>query len=1054
MLRRILFVLCSTAFVGHSLLFAQTATISGTVSDQSGALIPGAQATVANTETGGQRVADTNERGRFTVPQLPPGRYQVTVVKEGFETLVRSGITLAVGQAANLNLALTVGAVNQQVTVSAEAPLVDTSNSSVSGVIEERRIQELPLNGRDFSQLALVEAGVQAARTTNSSVQKGFGERIVIAGSKADQTGWLLDGTNIKSMSNFGTPGSASGLLLGVDAVREFQVLTSSYSAEYGGGSGGVISMVVKSGTNELHGTVFEFHRNDDLDARNYFDVGKPPFVRNQFGFSLGGPIRRNKTFFFGNYESLRAREAFTEFVNVPDENIHRGLIPNASGGFTQVQIASSIMPYLPLWVLPNRGLILDSRTGFPTGRGEYMTVTSSQVNQNYFVTRADHRLGDNQSLFSRFTFDQGDDQRPNSASWISERIAETRTRYATVQYERIITPRFLATSRVAYNRTDLGEHSVLVTDYPESLRIFNNKAPSLGYPDVTALGPGDGFRNVQNLYQGQQNFVHTGGNNTVKFGVDYQKVGLNTDGGPRDFGSFTWDNVQTFLEDRVLSGFDMRAPGSSAQRTFVQHVVGLYVQDDWRWRPNFTWNLGLRYEPFTTPAEKHDRISVVKDWVTATEFDTGVPFWDNSSGKNFSPRVGFAWDPRGDGKTAVRGGFGMFYQVYLGSYYRTPAVKNPPFAAQFEQGIPTWNLAGAVGAVNRLAPLLLSKTMNPEGFMETLQWDIDPAYEVKFNFTVERELPGNMSASAGYIGGRGNHLWRSAFTNIAVPVNINGRLTAIPGTLRPNRNIGEGTHRYSDVKSFYNALLLSVKKRFSRGFLFQTSYTLSKNIDDSTSGVGNTDYGDQRRTLYAYVDTKGDRGLSGLHQGQSLTINGVWALPSPASSGIASYILGGWQASGIFTASDGNPFYVGSSGRQVPTIFGASAQVRPDWIGGDRAFSSAINPGDTEHYFDTSVFGIPAVNTLGNAGRNILIGPGHLNFDLNLVKNIPLPIKEGSRLEFTGGFFNLFNNPSFGQPSSAVWNGTNGRPVPEAGRIRSVKNRARQIQLGLKLTF
>jgi outer membrane receptor protein involved in Fe transport len=1050
---RILLLFCVLGFAGSSELFAQTATISGVVHDQSGALIPGAQAVVASTDTGSQRAVTTDSRGHFLVPQLPPGRYQVTVTKEGFETLVRSGITLTVGQSANLNLALSVGAINQQVTVSSDAPLVDTSNSAVSGVIEERRIQELPLNGRDFTQLALVEAGVQAARTTSSTVQKGFGERILIAGSKADQTGWLLDGTNIKSMSNFGTPGSASGLLLGVDAVREFQVLATNYTAEYGGGSGGLISMVVKSGTNELHGTLFEFHRNDNLDARNYFDLGKPPFVRNQFGGSLGGPIRRNRTFFFGNYEALRAREAFTARSVVPDENIRRGMIPDGSGRFTQVQIAPSIAPYLPFWPLPSHGLILNPN-GTPTGRGDYIEQGSTAVNQHYLVTRVDHRLTDNDTIFARFTFDQGDDVRPQTASWLANRNAQTRTRYATVQYERIVTPRFLSTSRVAYNRTLLAEQSELVIDYPANLRIFNNKAPSLSYPDITQLNPGDGVKNVQNLYQGQQNFIYTFGNHSQKFGIDYQKVGLNTDGGPRDFGSFTWDSAQAFLEDRTLSGFDMRAPGSSAQRTFVQHVFGFYFQDDWRWKPNLTWNLGLRYEPFTVPKEKWERVSVVKDWVTATEFDTDVPVWDNSSGKNFSPRVGFAWDPWGDGKTAVRGGFGLFYQIYLGSYYRTPAVKNPPYAAQFEQGIPTWNLAGAREAVFRLAPQLLSKRMSPEQFMETMQWDIDPAYEIKFNLTVEHELGGNVSASIGYIGGRGTHLWRSAFTNIAPLTNINGRLTAVAGTPRPNPNVGEGTHRYSDVKSFYNAMLLSLKKRFSHGFQFQSSYTFSKNIDDATSGVGNTDYGDQRRTVYANYNTKGDRGLSGLHVAQNLTLNGLWALPSLASTGVANYVLGGWQVSGIFTAESGNPFYLTSSGQQVLPIFGQSAQVRPDWVGGDRSFQSIIDPGNTEAYFDVSAFAIPARHTLGNSGRNILFGPGHLGFDLNLVKNIPLPLREGSRLEFTSGFFNLFNNPSFDLPARSLWNGTNGRPTAEAGRIRAVKNKARQIQLGLKLIF
>src|SRR2546430_1328801 len=336
-----------------------TAAFQGTVTDTAGAVIPAAQVTASNVETGLKRTTTTNEAGRFLLSELPPGSYEITVTLPGFETLVRKGMTLTVGQQANLVLSMNVGAIDQQVVVTGDAPIVETTQSSVAGVVEEKRITDLPLNGRDFTQLALVEPAVVSLRNTGTGeVGRGFGTRMSIAGSRPDQTGWLLDGMKINSNTFFGTPGSAGGGLLGVDGVREFQVLTANYGSEYGGTSGGVINMVTKSGTNQFHGTVYEFLRNDAIDAAawedNAFGNGKPPFKRNQFGFSVGGPIRKDQTFFFFNYEGLRQPKGFTNVAVVPDENAHKGLVPAANGGLQQVKIADSIADLLKLWPTPN----------------------------------------------------------------------------------------------------------------------------------------------------------------------------------------------------------------------------------------------------------------------------------------------------------------------------------------------------------------------------------------------------------------------------------------------------------------------------------------------------------------------------------------------------------------------------------------------------------------------------------------------------------------------------------------------------------------------------
>ena len=1030
-----------------------TATISGVVTDESGGVLPGAQTTVENVETGVRRAVTTNARGLYLVPQLPPGLYQITVAMPGFETLVRTGITLTVGQQANLNLVMTVGAITQQVTVTGEAPLVNTTGSEVSGVVEERRILDLPLNGRDFTQLALVQPGILSLRNTDSIAQKGFGTRLSMAGSRPDQTAWLLDGTNIKSMSNFGTPGSASSLMLGVDAVREFQVLTSNYSAEFGGTSGGVINLVTKSGTNEFHGTAFAFHRNDNLDARDFFDIpDKPEFKRNQFGGSLGGPIKKDRTFVFGNYEGLRERLGLTNVAVVPDENARRGLIPDGKGGLEQLVVSPAVRPYLDLWPKPNGGNILD-KSGNLSGLATLFAPASNSTNQDYLVARVDHHITDNQTIFSRFTFDQGQNIRPDTVP-ITNNPVLTRTRYATVQYENIITPQFLATSRVAYNRTNLFADVTLNIDYPANLFIFNkNVPPNFGFPGVATFGPSDRnvFGNVQNLYQIAQSFFYAQGSHSFKFGVDFQKVGLNTDGGPRDSGAFSWNSMRDFLLDNRLRSFAVKVPGSTSQRSFVQKVIGLYFQDDWNLSPKFTLNLGLRYETFTTPKEKWDRIAVVKDWVTATSFDTNVPFWRNPSKKNFSPRVGCAWDPQGNGKTAVRGGAGIFYPNLLGAYFRTPSVKNPPFAAFIEtvQG----NLASAVSDVDRVGPTLLSATMTPNTFMEIFQYDLDTSYEMKFNLTVERQLGGNVSVSAGYLGGRGVHLWRTADANAAPSILVDGRPFVAAGTPRLNPKTGVGTTRYSDAQSFYNGLQIEVKKRFSRGFQIQSSYTWSKTIDDATTGLALTDFL-ENATPQPYAP-KSDRGLSALHLGQNLVINGVYLLPSPLKSGFLSYFSDGWQISSIFSASSGTAFSPRVSGRNAPDLSRSAVLQHPDLVAG-RSFSSSIL-GDPNQYFDSSAFTLPPPGFYGNAGRNILIGPGFANLDFSLLKSTPVGIKEGSKVEFRAEFFNLFNRVNFGVPAEAqrqVFNATTRAPIAGAGKITRTIGTSRQLQFGLKLVF
>ncbi|MBI4464493.1 MAG: TonB-dependent receptor, partial [Acidobacteria bacterium] len=648
------------------LVWAQvtTGTISGVVRDATGAVVPGASVTVRNVETGVTRTLPSDAQGRYRAPNLSVGRYEIQVSLAGFQTAVRSGISLSVGQEAAVNFTLEVGQVTERVEVTGEAPLVEATRSDVSGVIDQSQVEDLPLNGRSYLQLAELQTGVVSARNsarTSTGLQQ---TSISVSGSQSTSGIFLLDGTDIVDYLYASAPGGSSGLAIGADMIREFRVLTNTYSAEYGRSAGGVVSVVSKSGTNQLQGTAFWLTRNDNLDARDFFDAVKPEFKRNQFGGTISGPIIRDKTFFLGSYEGLREGEGLTAVAIVPNARAHQGFLPVRGGGERFVGVAPNVKGHLDLYPLPNTG------RDFGNGTGELRSVETQVANDDFFSARIDQVLSDQDTLFGRYTFRDGELNAPFTATPVPGfwAFGKNRNQFLTLQETHVFSPTVINTFRASMARlVPVSEVSTISEEL--SISVIPGRGPIKGLGEMTIRGQdGLGQRssrptqawNTNFQFQDAVDFIR--GGHSVKVGAEIIRYRVNFRYEQDFSGVYTFPNLENFLKGTPES-YRGALAGSDGYRGWRWYTYGFFVQDDWRMLPNFTLNLGLRYEPYGNVSEVNGKLATLFDTQKGTEM-TVVPemFGTNPGTKLFQPRVGFAWDPFRNGKTAIRGGFGLFY--------------------------------------------------------------------------------------------------------------------------------------------------------------------------------------------------------------------------------------------------------------------------------------------------------------------------------------------------------------------------------------------------------
>jgi len=1049
------------------------ATLSGTVTDSSGATIPNVQLSIENVNTGVVRTVTTDSAGVYTAPNLAPGPYQITVSATGFATLFRSGIVLTVGEQQVLNFPLQVGTISQKLEVTAEAPTVELSSSSLSDELDATTVRELPLNGRDWTLLAALQPGVtsvaslQEPPSNSKRSARGFGTQLSVSGGRPQQNNYRIDGISVNNYVDSG-PGNAIGVAVGVDAIEQFSVVTSNYSAEYGRTSGGVINAITRSGTNQLHGTAYEFLRNSALDARNFFDGPQiPEFRRNQFGASGGAPIQKDKTFIFADYEGLRQFLGTTTLANVPSPDARNGIIHNSNGTTTTLQVDPNVAAFLALYALPNDGLKGLGNTGV------YSFVAEQVATENFETTRFDHHFSEKDSFFATYLHDSSDLTLPDSLNTvlIQEHTANQRV---ALEESHIFSPQLINTVRFGFNRNhDISGGGVSAINTAATDPALG-AIPGFDAPQVTVSGLtkySSGFNDQAstlfrwNAFPVYDDASLTVGKHNLRFGgvaerdQDNRNTFDNHAGGVFGFGSlnaFLLNEPKSFAADS-LSALDYR-----------QTIFGVYFQDDIHWKPNLTINVGLRYEMSSVPDEINNKAANLYNLTDVTAH-LGNPLFNNPTHRNFEPRVGFAWDPFGDGKTSIRSGFGMYDSLPLMSEFGSHGSGSPFSKTVQNNKLPAGTFPGGALAVANGAPL-------PE--IQFVGQNPKRNYIMQWNLSAQREVSSGLTVTVAYLGSRGVHNpFIADDANMVLPtITSAGYLWPNP-TTNPqviNPNWGDIDILQWDDGSFYEALEAQVTKRLSHGFQIGGSYTWGKSIDSSSGSIESDSFLNSVSNLF-FFEGKNNRAVSDFNVKDNLVINSLWTAPTPhLGNRVADWGLGGWELGGIFEVRTGLPFTVLIGGDPLGTLDSSPVDF-PNRLGGTGC-ASAINPGNANNYINLSCFGLPmampaiaaqcvpftaatvtgtCANLQGNAGRNSLIGPGLINLDFSLFKNNYIGHSERFNVQFRAELFNILNHANFNSPidNETLFDQT-GAPVGGAGSIDSTSTTSRQIQFALKLIW
>ena len=1054
------------------------ASIGGVITDATGAAIAGATVTVTNVETGAIRALITDAAGRYDASLLAVGKYDVAVEQAGFRKESRSGITLVLGQRASVDFKLSVGEIQQTLQVEDTALQLGVTTAEFSGLVGEQQVKNLPLNGRSYDQLLTLNPGVvnytsQRAGgigTSNSVV----GNMFSASGRRPQENLYILNGVEFTSASEVNnTPGGTSGQLLGVDAVREFAVVKDAYGAEYGKRPGAQINIVTASGTNQLHGNAYEFLRNSALDARNPFDLSQiPNFERNVFGGSLGGQIKKDKTFLFGNYEGFRQVLGLSDVTLVPD-------------AASRASAVASVQPLLALWPLAN-GPELLTLAGAQSGIAEAFSSPQQHIREDFGTARFDQILSGKDSFAGVYTADDSQSHSPTTNPYSTVDIF-LREQVASLSETHLFSPDILNKATFGFSRGGFYFNSG-VTGTATSVPTSWVDTTGVALPGAVVVGGGttlngasqltNGGTNagsnlavVRNLFTAADQVSITHGRHLLNFGVWFERLQSNDNLIQDQYGQISFSSMQTFLAGTV-STFTF-AP-SYTPLSWRSLESAFYAEDAIKLKPSLELRLGFRGEFTNGWNEAYGRsANYTFDPSTGAilaQTGTGFPmltgnsaFTTNNAKFLPAPRVGIAWSPFGSNKTVIRAGAGLYYALVDNLSYRLD--QNGPYNAVYaaKAAVPI----GTILAGGSNTPISGQKVI-PSGVQPNLQTPTVVSYDLK----IERQLFANTTVSVGYIGSHGYHEILSIDANVPSNVAIcpaspcpatypSGAYfyytsAAAPFTGTPalaNPNVANTTHWVSEGVSSYNGLEVDVNHRVGRALQFRGVYTFSKALDDGDSM--NTSVATNSPAFASNpLDPKGaDYGRASFDIRHSAVINATYDLPfgRKRDSGANSWwsaVIGNWQVSGIETLVSGLPFTPQLS--YNPSNDGDTRNpVRPSL---NPAFTGPIILGGPGHYFDPSAFIAPLANTYGNAPRNFLQGPGIVETDLSVAKKIPLT--ERLNFQFRAEFFNLFNRTNFNNPNPVVLTSATSGPSPTAGVITSTSTSSRQIQFGLKLLW
>ena len=1090
---------------------APTGTISGYVSDPSGASIVSAQVRATNTETGVSRNATTGSNGGYRFAALPPGHYDVTVTMQGFSTETQKGGVLDVGQEIVENFKLPIGSVGQEVVVTADTAQVDLASSTIGHIVDGEQIANLPLNGRNFIDLTLLQTGVVQFSNNKFGAMGLFGEFFSANGAPLRSNMYTLDGAimgNVESAS----ASSIAGLSLGLDGIAEYRTMTNSFSAEYGLVMGSQTTIVTKSGTNRFHGDVYDYFRNSVLDARNYFDTlytlptsapggGRriSPFRRNQYGAAVGGPIKKDKTFFFVTYEGFRQlydsppaigvtgtlpAACFTPVV-LGVQTVGSDCDPALKPGQTE-NVNPVIQPILALYPMPN----LEPGDNFG-----YLSVNT--IHEDYIQGRIDHTISNKDSLFGRYTYDNTNEVYPTPYPQYHFDLIE-RQQYFTLSERHIFTPSLLNSGSFSFSRSRYLDRS----SNPALIGPQYSCIPGEPLCPVTVSGYGnfsngsvDAIANNQTVFTVGDDAIWTKGKHELKFGVLFNHYDQYGNQGVGQKGNLSFANLNSFILGKYKSYTTVSPTQNNSLKDMLFATIGTYVQDAYHVTPRLVLNLGMRYEIATQPNEKNGRQSTYLDPPYSATPTIGT-IVGNPTFKNFSPRVGFAWDIFGNGSTSLRGGAAILYDLAnMGEVFELEGLGMAPFVLSYTV---TPKSTGAPATIQFPFPII---TTNPVISPITVNHSYKTPRMYDFNLAVERKLPFDTILSVAYAGSKGLHLWQPIAeanpfcptTNTFVPRGCETITTVAAGKptwiaapasalstcadgskaaqCRLSQNYGNFSLFDTRGDSWYHSLQVNITKKLSRGLQYQVSYTFSKLMDDS-EGLANSDTSNSAPGLA--VDPfhpRQDWGPANFDVKSNLRINLLYHFPKVHGQDFIGHVLSGWWTGSIFSTQTGQPFSpLMSADRAQSGVLGSKGGLeRLSYVTASNLAAvqaAAVAAGVTTcaststgcipynpvvydrktvithqigQWFNPNMFTLPAIGTLGDVSRNTLRNPGLTQFDFSMNKDTAWKLLgEAGMVQFRAEVFNILNHPGLGPAQDSVFAGT---AKPAAGSIYAAEN-------------